>query len=235
MVLKKTIAALKLDLDKDHNNISKDRLFFHDLINLTHGLSLFLNQKKLQKNALNSNELELVIKEIKTLQSLAKDHFEFSHKNLVDTPQWVAFGLVLANLEHLVNVYFPAQTIKWVVENKAHDSTRFYFPLFYRAANNLIKNMSEARSENIGIKISVNEHKIYLETSNEIKPSQKSLEMIILDETKKRVHGVGLDSIDHMAHEFGGEFQFEIQQGKWINKLVLPSQESFFKSKKKAS
>lgn len=238
MVLKKTIEALKFDKDNAPSipeEVSKDRLFFHDLINLTHGLSLFLNQKKIQKDSLEGHELDLVIKEIKTLQSLARDHFDFYHKNLTDTLKWVPSKVMLANLEHLSSVYLPQEKITWTLKNDASEAATFYFPLFYRAANNMIKNISEARGENIEIKLSINTHEMILETVNTIKPSQKSLELIILDETKKQHQGLGLDSIDQMAHAFGGEFQFEILEGKWCNKLVLPSQEFYLKGAKKAS
>ena len=63
----------------------KDRLFFHDVVNQTHGLLLFLMHKEVNKEGLEFEEVQMIEKEIRTLQSLLQDHYNFKHKNLVKT------------------------------------------------------------------------------------------------------------------------------------------------------
>jgi hypothetical protein len=63
----------------------KEKLFFHDIINQTHGLLLFFGQKELSQESIEGHELKMLASEIKTLQSLIRDHYNFRHKNLSQT------------------------------------------------------------------------------------------------------------------------------------------------------
>lgn len=224
----------------------RERLFFHDIINLTHGLTLFLNQRISSEKGIEKEEIPMLEKEIRTMQSLIKDHFHFKHKNLPSTYDWVPFSVAEMALNGLIQTYLPVQSVKTFVKLDGkisyersfdeRESAVVYFPVFYRIMNNLIKNMAEAGSVEVHFTFNYFENGFLIETRNRINSSsnQKSmadnLSRLILEENIESVSespensgvGLGLESVHHLAEEFGGRFDFEIVEDFWINKITLP-------------
>lgn len=209
----------------------KERLFFHDVVNQTHGLLLFLNQKEISGENINREEIHLMQKEVKTLQSLIRDHFNYKHKNLIQTYDWVPFSQVKLAFENLSQTYLEGTKVSatFTIVGKETEEDLIYYPCIYRILNNLIKNISEAQSTNVKFKFVMDEVGLTVVTSNELKKStndsSESLARVILNE-KQSAKGLGLDSIHHLAEEHGGIFDFEIENNTWINKLYLPTQNS---------
>jgi hypothetical protein len=233
--MRKAIEGLVFTLKKkpsqhfENSQDFKERLFFHDVVNQTHGLLLFLNQKEISGENINKEEIQLMQKEVKTLQSLIRDHFNYKHKNLVQTYDWVPLSYAKLAFENLSQTYFQDTQVKatFTIVGKDSEEDLIYYPCFYRILNNLIKNISEAQSPNAEFNFVMDEVGLTVITRNQLKKStvdcSESLTRVILDE-KLSIKGLGLDSIHHLAEEHGGIFSFEIENNTWINKLYLPTQ-----------
>lgn len=221
------------------DNDLKERLFFHDIINLTHGLILYLHTKESSGSSIKTDEAKMISNEIKTLQSLVRDHYDFKHKNLVQTLDWVPFSYAQLAFNHLAQTYLANKivTTSFNVLGTKNDDNLIYYPSFYRILNNLIKNISESHSTHVFFEFKFDELGLTMISKNEMKISNEKeipehLARVILDE-KLQTEGLGLESIYHMAEENGGHFNFEITSGVWINKLFLPSSKN--KTDKKAA
>jgi K+-sensing histidine kinase KdpD len=201
-----------------------DRLFFHDIINHTHGLLLFLNAKKISDKPIDKDEIELMETEIRTLQCLIKDHFKFTHKNLEpgsDKAEWVKFGECVSTLKILIANYFPDNAVFVSVNYKQDlELVSVYFPLFYRIMNNLIKNMAEAGSSEIHLEFASLNGNFTIETRNTFTMLDKI--------TRINKEDLGLKSINTLVEDWGGEFEFEKQSlskgSEWINRISFPLQ-----------
>lgn len=219
----------KLDQNSENDSEMKEKLFFHDLINQTHGLLLFLNHKEMSGNGIRNDELQLIEKEIKTLQSLIRDHYNLKHKNLVQTYDWVPFSYAKLAFINLSNNFLSEMKVDaiFTMQGGNADEDLIYYPCFYRIINNLIKNISESRCEKVEFKFLLNERGILIETKNSLRKdsndSSEALAHLILEEKKEKIKSLGLDSIHHLAEEHGGAFNFEIENNYWINKVFLPT------------
>ncbi|MFA6239197.1 MAG: GHKL domain-containing protein [Bacteriovorax sp.] len=218
----------------------RERLFFHDIINQTHGLLLFFSQRQSMKKGIKADEVAMLEAEVRTLQSLIKDHFQFKHKNLSSTYDWVPFSIAELALKGLIQTYLPAQNVQTFIHLKGHlsydvsleqrENTLIYFPFFYRIMNNLIKNMAEAKSDEVHFIFDYGNAGFVIETRNkfngkeDLKGISDKLSQIILDE-KPAGNGLGMESIHHLAQECGGVFDFEISNDIWINRITLPKAE----------
>ena len=212
----------QIDRDK------RERLFFHDIINQTHGLILFLNQRKSTNKIISVLEIELLEKEIRTLQNLIKDHYQFGHKNLSQKDDWVPFKIAFASVENLIHNYFSKKDVKIFITNELinDDDGVVHFSTFYRIMNNLIKNMAEARGSEIKIHFKIAQNGLEINTENKI-----------IDINTQESKGLGLESIRHLANESGGKFIYETSNGLWLNHVFLPSPkaQSFQELQKKAA
>lgn len=191
----------------------KDRLFFHDVINQTHGINLFLSSKA----SLDSSEIELLKNEVRTLQALIQSHFGLTHKNLNDNEnQKGAQEKIRASLDKLIELYFPQAKESMVVNFKGEEGAEVDFIVLYRILNNLVKNMAEAKVSESHFCLNFTEQGLSVETKNPI-----------LDKNAfKDRKGQGLDSIALLANENGGFFQYEIHQDQWLNHIFLPYKNS---------
>lgn len=219
----------------DHPHDKRERLFFHDIINLTHGLILFFNQRQNSNKGISADEVAMLEKEVRTLQSVIKDHYNFKHKNILNTYDWVPFNVGLIAVKSLLQNYFPSEMVKTSITCEYSNylanekSETIYFPVFYRIMNNLIKNMAEANTQVIEIHFKFTTAGLSIETKN-LNKTDLDLEMIsdnlsrlILNEADNGgPHGLGLESIHYLALECGGKFEFEIVDNFWINKVLLP-------------
>lgn len=221
-----------------HNqNDMKEKLFFHDVINQTHGLLLFLNHKEMTGEGVSRDEVQLIEKEIKTLQSLIRDHYNFKHKNLVQTFDWVPFSYAKLAFTNLSHTYLQDISVNatFTINGEYVEEDLIYYPSFYRILNNLIKNISEAMPLKVEFNFVLDDKGLYIETKNQLKKdledTSESLARIILNEESSPAASLGLDSIHHLAFEHGGTFNFEIENHTWTNKLFLPTQKSGIKIK----
>lgn len=219
----------------------KERLFFHDLINHTHGLLLFMNLRQIQKQDIKADEIEMLSFEIKTLQSLIKDHFGLAHKNLLSTLDWIPFKRAEVSLNGLIQTYLPPSSVSTFIHFNGElsyekcvskrESCLIYFPTFYRIMNNLIKNIAESGSSEVNFYFDYGDNGLTIETRNNINNKDRikaladNLSQVILDESSKN-NKFGLESIHHLAIESGGLFEFEVANDVWINRILLPKRSS---------
>jgi hypothetical protein len=218
-----------------------NRIFFHDLINHTHGILLFLNQKIIYNKSANLEELELLNHEVKLLQSLISDHFKYEHKNLVNTHEYVPFSVFFQSVQLLLKIYFP-ENVKIATELKGdiafyesedkQQASVVHYPSLYRIMNNLIKNMAEANTSEMKFYFEYNNQGLIIETQNVLGQKHDKgnivdyLSRVILKEEKKKHVGIGLDSINEIVDMAEGKFTFDIHENVWINKIFIPHNNS---------
>lgn len=206
----------------------KERLFFHDIINQTHGLLLYFNQKEFSHEGLSLDEVKMISSEVKTLQSLIRDHFNYKHKNLGQTYDWVAFSALQLSFSYLKMTYLNEREVTTSFRSEvAGDDQEIYYPSFYRIMNNLIKNIAESKSQKVEFTFHLKNEGLFIETKNPIcvgweNEVPERLSQAILNESSQPILGLGLESIHHLASQCGGEFAFEIVDHTWINRIFLP-------------
>lgn len=206
----------------------KERLFFHDIINQTHGLLLYFSQKEMSHESLCPEEVKMIASEIKTLQSLIRDHFNYKHKNLGQTYDWVPFSYLQFSFSYLKMTYLSDKDVTISFKNDgAGELEEVYYPAFYRIMNNLIKNIAESKSQKVEFFFHLQRQGLFIETKNSMNSGMEKsvpdhLSRVILSESSPQIMGLGLESIHHLASENGGEFSFEIIDGQWINRIFLP-------------
>lgn len=199
-------------LKKPSSKELTERLFFHDIINLTHALLLFLSNKKIAGRGIDPHELPALEKEIRTLQMMLKDHYRLQHKNLDDSSEWLPLSEIKPALNGLLETYLGSLQIPYSLQVKQEqEELLIYLPVFYRIMNNLIKNMSEAKTSAAQIDLIFEEGKLLIETKNKITES-----------TTRSLEGLGLESIRLLALEHGGHFTHESFNHLWCNHVVLP-------------
>lgn len=223
----------KIKSEEFEDKEKRERLFFHDIINQTHGLLLFLNQKSRNHKNIDVVEIEELKKEIQTLQSLIKEHFDFKHKNLSANLDIVPFSIAQETLMTLIQTYLNKDAEKIYIHQKGFlapeqslnvkESALVNFPIFYRIMNNLIKNIAEAKSAEVHFTFDYSDDGFFIETRNKI---NSKLQIQLMADKIKRVNsdgaGLGLESIHYLSSVNGGHFEFEIENDFWINKIRLP-------------
>tara|TARA_R110002072_G_scaffold64203_6_gene159800 strand:+ start:10794 stop:12119 length:1326 start_codon:yes stop_codon:yes gene_type:complete len=219
----------------------KDKFFFHDIINLTHGLNLFLGNKITKSPGLTKEETMEVLQEIKTLQSLVKDHYQIGHKNLVNSYNVVNFEFAKGALFSMIENYLPSHLVdcRFVFTGHLSDDSPMevkqqslvYYPTLYRVLNNLVKNISESKTDIVEFQFGYDELGLSITIKNNIyKLDDKSQELaqdlsdIILDFKDERLSGsgIGLESVTRLCEESGGKFSFRITGGQWVSEVFLP-------------
>lgn len=195
--------------DSKDNKNQKDRLFFHDLINQTHGMMLFLSQK----NSLSCNEIDSLKNEIKLLQELVQNHYTLVHKNLEETDAGESqYQKVKSSLEKLITLYHPNSdgNIKITISGEEKGLVDF-IPL-YRMLNNIVKNMAEAKISQAEYRLSFGPYGLTITTQNKWQDKKNS----------SNQEGLGLMSISTLASDAGGTFQHGVHNGNWVNHIFLP-------------
>lgn len=191
----------------------QDRLFFHDIINHTHGLVLFLSQKK----ELNEEEINLVKHEIKSLQHLIQNHFQFEHKNNLVNEKITTndFRMTLAVL---VESFLPSKNFDVKIQftpqfesylNQDHELSSSFIQ---RILGNVIKNIAENCARKVVLCFDCDQDKLIIKSENEI--SDKN--------TRVSFHSQGLTSIEHLCTERGGSYFYIQENGIWKNTITIP-------------
>lgn len=239
----------------------RDRFFYHDMVNQTHGLLLFLKQQRENSEDLAPDDQSLVIQEVETMQRLLSDHFQLEHKNIKLQDEFKSFEQVKTSVFVLINHYFLAQQVSThlvfqglIDERRALDERSaclVHFPVFYRIMSNLVKNAYEHKVSEVelvfdyqdeGLSIMM-KNPLHTQVDNNL-PLEKTLGHLILHEGgqmntsgAKRQEGLGLESAAALAESVGGEFNCCIDQGYWINEVFLPrpSPKTLSKPGKKAA
>lgn len=214
----------------------KNRMFFHDLINHTHGILLFLEHKKDYVKNIDAKEISLLFHEVKIMQALISEHFKYEHKNLEANKEFVPFSILEQSIDLLFKIYFP-ESINLKIEYRGKialfeneeikKSAIVHYASVYRILNNLIKNMSEAGSTEVLMIFDYNENDFYIETRNQFKSKAEKNNMAeylgqLIVKDYKKGQGLGLDSVRDVVNELGGEYLFDVKNGEWVNRVKIP-------------
>jgi hypothetical protein len=225
------VLSLKKKFIPSANSDLKERLFFHDIINQTHGLLLFLGHKEMLGEGIDKEEVQMMEKEIKTLQSLIRDHYNYKHKNLIQTYDWVPFSYAKLAFNNLTHTYLENVQVYATFNMKGEDVSEdlIYYPSFYRIMNNLIKNIAESKCTKVDFSFTMGSDGLFIESKNKLHMtmagnSSEHLARVILDEKTPLMKNLGLESIHHLVQELGGSFKFEILENNWVNHLYLPTE-----------
>ncbi|MGB0454695.1 MAG: hypothetical protein ACPGJV_13385 [Bacteriovoracaceae bacterium] len=213
----------------------KEKIFFHDLINQTHSLKLFVESYRERGEDVPLEKLGLVSSEIEVLQGLLSGHFSKTHKNISGDNKLVSVQYCSYVLENLIETYLPSS--RFTGEFKGVDSNGLV-PLahFHRMMTNIIKNIAEQRSHEYSIIMDVVEENLKITFKNPLKIFKvdnghlseylkKSIlntkapsEVERIDEQK----GLGLQSIINSSEAIGGDCRFTIENGEWVTEIQIP-------------
>lgn len=210
---------------------NRDRFFFHDLINQTHSVLLFLNNRTASKKNITIDESQLLIKEIKIIQTLIKDHYHLKHRDLVNLHQWISLQDAQSEIFHLVNNHLSSKDIKCDFQYQGDLTNLVHCSSFFRIFSNIIKNISASKSKYVILSFNYQKDGLHIEIKNQILEkndfiSPQKLQDLILHEQEDRpdvYSGIGLDSIALLCQELGGTFNFFFDDKFWINSIFLPN------------
>lgn len=223
----------------------RDRFFYHDMINQTHGLLLFLKQQREYSKSITPEDQSLIIQEVETMQNLLSDHFKLGHKNIKSEDEFKSFDQVKASIFALINHYFLSQEVsthlffKGLIDESRPLSKRLeclvHFPVFYRIMSNLIKNAYEHKVQEVDIVFDYQENGLTVTMRNPLHtqankdtPLEQTLSHLILHDgghnssSEKKKQGIGLESVAALSESLGGNFHCSIEEGHWVNKVYLP-------------
>lgn len=240
---KKRIFSKLLSINnEDKMNSGKfDKIFFHDLINHTHALLLFLGSKKDTNNGIKDEDVTTIIGELKLLQDSIQNHFGFEHKNLSYPKHKVPFQIALARVYSLMDAFFPHQEnvffhFRGRLANQEDTqklrSCTVDLIVFHRIMTNIFKNAYEAHSSMIECIFDYQDdglHTTVKNTTEKLNPDKINLDedlgRVILMKPNTKSQGLGLDSISKICESVDGHFSFSYTNGHWISEFFLPSKE----------
>ncbi len=223
----------------------KAKLFFHDLINQTHNILLFLDHSVQSKHAFGPDDVALMQKEVQVMQSLVQDHFGHTHRDGGDKLVWRPFLEISEQLHAMVANYLIDPRFHWsilfegdlspVIPEARRRDIHVHAPYLYRIFNNMVKNVSESGSGDIifcfhsngqEMKITARNKIIRLRDSNE-DLAKKLEEAILLPVINKQsenieVAGVGMESMAQLCELLGGSFTFSLEGDYWTTVVTLP-------------
>ncbi|OFZ26785.1 MAG: hypothetical protein A2381_06495 [Bdellovibrionales bacterium RIFOXYB1_FULL_37_110] len=251
------LTGIKPNSEQELSDWPHDRLFFHDLINQTHGIDLFLNQKMSQKTHLAYEEMEILRDEIRLVQSLLQNHYGYFHKNLFGRSDYVSIGQMKKMIFRIANIYLPDQLVfksftfqGFFQDEGPEEMCLVHYPTFCRIFTNLVKNLNEVNTNHVEFFFGHTEEELMIHVKNKVcylkddeENMVKNLKDIILGVNHginvNRESGLGMESIAHLVKKYEGTFHFELQGEYWVNQISLPFIKGenvlIGKSKKKAA
>lgn len=229
----------------------KERFFFHDLINQTHGMLLFLSLK--QEKGISSDESKSLMEELRVIQSLIQDHFGYKHKNLDTNKAVISFDSAKVGLINLVDSFLPADKVNchFLFEGEISDSTPYetrksclvHYPSFHRILNNIVKNLAEAQINEVEMLFNYSNEGLSITVKNKafrLKDSKRDLadnlrQMILKNDDPQSGQGLGLESIGSLCESLGGAFNFQVEGEFWVSHIFLPRPDKDFSQEKFAA
>lgn len=218
----------------------EDRLFFHDLVNQTHGVTLFLNHKLALKQGVAVDEVNTILKEVNLIQSLIKDHYGLVHKNLTNLHNSISFGQLRSNLESIMNTYLYPGHVKYRANYTGRfendfDICNIHYPALVRIVTNLVKNVAESGSDEVFFNFDYHEQGLKFIMKNRIfnmhedkQSVNEDIQRIILSIDGRKVKSdeekLGLESVSYLIETLGGYFNFAIEGEYWVAEVFLPDE-----------
>ena len=241
-VFKGMMSKFKVAEDSNvQNNEQKDRLFFHDFINQTHGMTLYLNHKLSSESNLSRGELEGLVGEIRTLEKMFQAHFGLKHKDLNVGQEWYHFEKCKASFLKVIENFLPQDKYHKVISftgdlseqlaSSKRSEIQVHFISLHRILTNLVKNVADHSPSRITIEFGHSQGLLKILFRNEMINKvvagdlTRHLENAILQTEKERQHdsGLGLESIQELCEELSGTCQVYFEDGDWITQIELPT------------
>ena len=233
-------SVLKKSVNNNVNSNKNDKMFFHDFINHTHSLLLYLRSKR-DDEYITRDEVQNLIHEVKLMQETLHQHYGFTHKNIKSGGQFVPFHMAMARVYQLIEAFFDKEEkidIKFLGHIKNSGSIEkirectIDFIAFHRVITNLLKNAHEAGSDHIECIFDYKDDGLHFTISNSLdRFSQnkmsldRDLGIHILSSQSSSSDHLGLESITRVCEDAGGTFEFRLVSGRWISNCFLPSKE----------
>ena len=219
------------DIDRDRS----DRLFFHDVINQTHGINLFLSSRISKGEGISPQQCRELLSEMRIIQAQIKDHYKFEHKNLVNSYEIVSFSSIRKWIDRTVTSFLPSDFVETSIVYAGVDlhPGSIHYPSFTRIFTNIIKNISEVKTHEVWVNFECSAsgvtflvRNLIFDSENRTSNIEKKLREQILNSDRNPIiqgeSGFGLESIHRLCLDQGGEFEFYLQDGYWVNKVYLP-------------
>ncbi len=240
-ILKRGHGNYRWRMDKDRQK--EDRMFFHDVINHTHALNLFLQQKLSTDSTMQEQEIYAVMNEVKSLQSLVSDHYGYKHKNLLSTLNWVELDFAMGGFHRMIHSLLPGNIDIQIEQLGKLDRAQFdrsrvnlivHYPSFIRICTNLIKNIAEQNPKKAFFRFEASDKSITILFKNKmghLHSVSKNLEhalsdnILSADKNEPSDH-LGLESVQSLCLDNGGHFEFKIDDGYWTAIVELPLKEN---------
>lgn len=192
----------------------KEKFLFHDLLNHTHGISLFLENR--QKKGLTPTETISLSRELESFQNILEEHFK---KTPHDEKNIIKISEVLNHVKSLGEQFLNGINCE-IKTNGTFEEDQIYFNEFFRAMGNIFKNVADSHSSFCEIIIENQANGISIIVKNRY--SQKF---------KRQGSGFGLKSTQELLEKIGGIFCFYSQDGLWVSRIYIP----FLRSKRIAA
>lgn len=234
-------------IDIPSHPINRERYFFHDVINHTHGVNLMLRARIMKNRGLTYEETLSLVTEIGALQSLVQDHYGLGHKNLKDAWKMKSFSVIKNMMIHVVENFLPENKtevyyhFKGTFAEDSKEDPKISFVPVYRIFTNLIKNCSEANAKKVEIIFDGKDEYFNLLVKNDVYQKRsrnydlgQNLAKLIQMNQKEVIEfsGVGLEAIESLCQENGGSFSFKIEEGTWISEILFPMKDSLYSKDK---
>lgn len=228
---------------------TSERYFFHDLINHSHGIQLFLKGRQRRGVGLELNEVEAISLEVEAMQNLIHDYFGLNHKNLTGSSNWKSLVELKPLVSSILESFLPPDKVEVFLNYKGVFSSEQLEYLkaegvmcpelpavtFHRILTNLVKNCSEAMSQRVELCLEGTSDHLLLTLKNDVFKKRdygyelgKTLESMISNEapySHQELKGLGLESIESLSHAIGGDFHFYIDDGHWVSQVKIPYKE----------
>lgn len=219
--------------------IKQERLFFHDIINQTHGLALYLENKMSSHQNMNPSECQSYLNEIRYLQSMIQDHFGLKHKNLSGLYEYVDFDTAKESFELLIHTYLISTGIDVTTSYAGliaqhsvfKEGQLVHLPTFQRVLSNIVKNIKEGQSSDVSFNFDYTQKGLIIFVKNRYSrladETDENLAKRLTGQIKNfhdldQMGPLGLDSIEHLINKIGGGVHFETQGDYWLTRIFLP-------------
>jgi len=224
------------------DDLNKERYFFHDVINHTHGMNLMLRARMMKNIGLTPEETRAFSGELFALQSVIKEHFGLAHKNMERMDSHIAFRDFKKNIINVVESFFPDNETEFhfnfngTVAPESEAAPFVPFVPLHRILTNLIKNCAEANAKKIEITFSGDELGLTITVVNDLAKLERrdyelgnSLAQIIQngdsEQGKQDLGGLGLEAVASLCTEWGGHFDFSLSPSYWTSIVRIPFRE----------
>lgn len=194
-----------------------ERHFFHDVVNQTHSLNLFLSHKLEKKELLTLDDIKMMKIEVEILQTLIVDHFELKHKNVEASEEFDELYKVDGAFSSLCGSYLDQSKVSIVGTESLSSPFYIDLPKFHRIFTNLIKNIAEANAEWVKVEFFVEKNLLKVKVRNNFNKQ----EVYVDSDT---VSGVGLESVQVLVEGLEGSFSSFVDESEkvWHSFTTIP-------------